>query len=122
MRDKDGNWTKVYPAIRMETEEYTSDGCSDTLCTTTSINEQINQADQPVVMYPNPASDVLHVVVRETIGDCLFQLYDTNGRMVSQRSLVIGSQDITIDLPAGVYIATFTNSAGIFYSRKLMIY
>ena len=102
--------------------KYTSDGCSDTLCTTTSINEQIKQADLPLVMYPNPASDVLHVLVRETTGSCQMQLSDMHGRIVSTSRIITGSQDIALDLPAGVYIATFTNATGIFYSRKLIVY
>ena len=102
--------------------KYTSDGCSDTLCTTTSINEQIKQSDQPIVMYPNPASDVLHLVVRETTGPCQMQLSDMHGRMATVSQLSIGSQDIALDLSAGVYIASFTNSTGIFYSRKLIVY
>ena len=102
--------------------KYTSDGCSDTLCTTTSINEQIKQADQPIVMYPNPASDILHVLVREDTGPCQMQLFDIHGRIASESQISLGSQDIALDLPAGVYIATFTNSTGIFYSRKLIVY
>lgn len=102
--------------------KYTSDGCSDTLCTTTSINEQIKQSDQPIVMYPNPASDVLHVVVREATGPSQMQLSDMHGRVVSTTKIITGSQDLALDLPAGVYIASFNNSTGIFYSRKLIVY
>ena len=102
--------------------KYTSDGCSDTLCTTTSINEQIKQAGEPIVMYPNPASDILHLLVREVTGPCQMQLSDMHGRIVSTSQIITGSQDIVLDLTAGVYIATFTNSTGIFYSRKLIVY
>lgn len=102
--------------------KYTSDGCSDTLCTTTSINEQIKQADLPIVMYPNPASDILHLLVSESIGTCQMQLSDMHGRIFSMGQISPGSQDVALDLPAGVYIASFTNSTGIFYSRKLIVY
>lgn len=102
--------------------KYTADGCSDTLCTTTSINEQIKQADLPIVMYPNPASDILHVLVREDIGPSHMQLSDMHGRIVSTSQIITGKQDIAIDLPAGIYIASFTNSTSMFYSRKLIVY
>jgi hypothetical protein len=102
--------------------KYTSDGCSDTICTTTSVNEQIKQADLPIVMYPNPASDILHLLVREATGPCQMQLSDMHGRIVSVSQIIIGSQDIALDLPTGVYIASFTNSTGIFYSSKLIVY
>jgi Secretion system C-terminal sorting domain len=120
-----GGYVSVYelePRSQAFIIKYTADGCSDTLCTSTSLSEQITQAGQPFVMYPNPASDVLHILVCETTGQYQMQLSDLHGRVVSVSQIFTGSQDITIDLPAGVYIASFTSSTGIIYSRKLIVY
>jgi hypothetical protein len=100
----------------------TPDGCSDTICTTTSISEQILQAESQVILYPNPATDRITVIVKETNGPDQMRLIDMHGHSVLVRPLMPGSQDIDLDFPTGVYVASFYSSSGVIYSRKLMIY
>lgn len=39
----------------------TADGCIDTICTTASVEEQINRKKVPIPVYPNPTSDLLYI-------------------------------------------------------------
>ncbi len=112
---------ELEPRSRAFVIKYTSDGCSDTICSTTSIIEQIRQTDQPIVIYPNPASDILSVIVKETMGRCEFRLSNLYGQTVLTQKLEPGNHEIQLSLTKGVYIATFYKDNTLISSRKLVI-
>ena len=47
------------------------DGCIDTICTTVSVEEQINHKKVPIPVYPNPTSDLLYIDLSEIEGQAI---------------------------------------------------
>lgn len=73
-----------------------------------------NDADQPVVIFPNPAEDVLYLNF-ELSGStpAQFNLYDAQGRLVLQQNLTARSGTIPCgDLPAGPYFFLLAQENG----------
>jgi len=46
----------------------TSDGCIDTICTTVSVEEQIQSKKGSIPVYPNPTSDILYIDLSDIAG------------------------------------------------------
>lgn len=46
----------------------TADSCIDTICTTVSVEEQINRNKAPIPVYPNPTSDILYIDLTKVEG------------------------------------------------------
>jgi hypothetical protein len=80
---------------------------------TISLNEQSTgiddvENDRSVKLYPNPASDVLHIATDQRFkGNYNVRILDINGRVVYRdNALIVPSKDITIsvkDLRTGLY-------------------
>ena len=84
----------------------TADGCVDTLCTTTSLLEEIRHREQMVMIYPNPASGYLIAELHEQVQkDAYLELVDISGRLVLRERLTKGQHQIHLDntMP-GMYI------------------
>lgn len=83
------------------------DGCIDTLCTTTSLMDQIARKEIPVRVYPNPATDHMIMELHDGIQDATAMLYDMSGRMVYQSAVQSGVNVIRRDrnrIHAGMYV------------------
>jgi hypothetical protein len=102
----------------------TADGCVDTLCTTTSLLEQLQVKQEHVLVYPNPATD--HLVFELTTGADVLQaaLFDFQGRRLSTMMLRQGANVVPLDqtiLP-GLYLWSVFNEQGqVIDSGKIMI-
>ena len=77
---------------------------------------------EPFEVYPNPASQVLHIVSANVSGGWGAALYALDGRMLLRRSSPSGGRvDLPVDaLPAGEYILRCTTPAGV-YVRKVVV-
>lgn len=60
-------------------------------------------------MYPNPASDKIHVVVP---AEATLVLYNATGKIVLQKTVLTGSEVDIHSLPAGMYYYTIGNESG----------
>ncbi len=99
----------------------TPDGCSDTLCTTTSLEEQIRNWDKNVLLYPNPVDDRLIVQIKELQGDADLQISDLQGRVIIRKRVQEGENVVEMDLPSGMYVCTIVSSGKLEYSGKIVV-
>ncbi len=85
----------------------TPDGCIDTLCTTTAIEDDIRLQVEKMVVYPNPARDEVTLEVSREVPSCsIITIYTLQG-VEMHRGRLDGSKH-RIDVsgwPAGSYIA-----------------
>lgn len=81
------------------------DGCIDTLCTTTDIENFIRLKEKRILLFPNPARSELHIAVSEAVPlPILVLLYDMHGRLFM--STWINQYETSLDisgLPDGIY-------------------
>ncbi len=68
----------------------TADGCIDTLCTTVSIEDLIQNPDERVVVYPNPASEMITFKLPESETTCIVHLYTIDGVQVQRQEVTQG--------------------------------
>ena len=62
------------------------DGCIDTLCTITDIEEQIWLKENKINLYPNPLQDELNIVLDESLlRDAKVSIYNPLGHLVFYR-------------------------------------
>jgi hypothetical protein len=90
------------------------DGCIDTLCAATNIEDLLLHPDQRIQFYPNPASELINI----DIGDhplLLVEIYDLQGVLMKKELLVKGQNRISLNndtLVPGIYfwkISTIQN-------------
>lgn len=75
-----------------------------------------------VKIYPNPATDLINVMVSNFVGDLKVELFDINGRLVKSKSIDF-SGNYTLDLNglnSGVYIVKLTGTE-LNHSEKIVI-
>lgn len=100
----------------------TPDGCTDTLCTTTSIVEQIKNWEHNVLLFPNPAVDELKLLIKSMAGTGDLKVYDIQGNCTITSKVFQGTNVIsTTSLANGLYFYSISSSAGIIYSGKFTI-
>lgn len=99
----------------------TPDGCTDTLCTTTSIEEQIRNWVRNVVLYPNPATDVLNIRIKELPDSADLVISDMHGREWRRQPVQEGDNVVNLNLPSGMYVCTVFSSGGLVYSGKVVV-
>lgn len=76
-----------------------------TLCWTTSVQEM---AEEPLEMFPNPASDRLNIIVPESTGT--LEMFDLRGKVILTQQ--VNSSLLTVDLGsvlAGYYVVKVTS-------------
>lgn len=89
----------------------TKDGCIDTLCTTSSLAQQIHDRDSKVKVYPNPATDYLIVDFRDQpFNNPSFELYDLVGHLILKEAVHEGVQSFNLeDAVRGMYLWRVTD-------------
>lgn len=98
------------------------DGCTDTVCTTTSIYEQIKNWEQNVLLYPNPAVDELTLLIKSMAGIGDLKIYDIQGNCTITSKVSQGNNGIsTTNLPNALYFYSLSSSEGKIYSGKFTI-
>lgn len=119
----DENWNSAYPYVVGPTfyGEVTGDKVTaiseptTTYVSTNSLTENLNEND--FTIYPNPASELLMVQIKTLVEENLeVKLYDTKGKLVSQKSFLQGSTIVffeTETLYSGMYILEISNNKSI---------
>lgn len=86
--------------------------------------ETMNKSDDNKwEMYPNPASDIINIVVSNGELNQQLSIYDINGRLVYETIMESSAKTIKLDnirVKPGVYLVNLNNN-GITESRKLII-
>ncbi|MBK9737625.1 MAG: T9SS type A sorting domain-containing protein [Saprospiraceae bacterium] len=79
-------------------------------------------SDQRLKVYPNPASNLVHIVAASDISG-MFSISDLNGKEVNHVQITETSKNqISIrDWPSGVYFWKLTNRSGSIITGKLVI-
>ena len=93
----------------------TKDGCIDTLCTTTSIDQEfVSNNTNHVKIYPNPATDYITIDMEFNLADdYYFELYNVNGQKVIRKYIDFGASIEDIDyLNPGFYYWKVINKNG----------
>jgi hypothetical protein len=103
----------------------TKDGCIDTLCTTTSILDQIARLQAPINVYPNPASEYLIFEMNERSDPARAEIFDMTGRRVQWSFVKSGINVVMLDHQlniSGLYAWRVVSEHGTFLqSGKVMI-
>ncbi|MCQ2280068.1 MAG: leucine-rich repeat protein [Bacteroidales bacterium] len=74
-------------------------------------------AKQSVKVYPNPASDVIHIEMNTNTNNKIF-VYDICGKKVANIESKASSTDINLSsLPQGVYILRIINVSGVYVEK-----
>jgi hypothetical protein len=81
------------------------DGCIDTVCTTTNIEDLIRVENQEMLIYPNPASSSIHILLGNNLtGSIEIRLYDLMGTLRKSFSVSDSISELDISsLPNEVY-------------------
>jgi len=84
------------------------DGCIDTLCTTTDIENLIRQQEAIIKVYPNPTSSELHIQMQNAPpGPVKISFYNHMGVLLKFFSFSSVNMDMDVSfLPAGLYWVT----------------
>jgi hypothetical protein len=102
----------------------TADGCVDTLCTTTSLMEQIWDLGQKVKVYPNPATDYIVFEIADSADNLRAVVCDMQGRELSTINCGPGANVMMLDqcFSPGLYLWRVLNVRGaITGSGKFMV-
>lgn len=104
----------------------TNDGCIDTLyCGLVSATApEPPKARQQVSVYPNPASDMLHITISEgTTSPCTLSVLDMSGRVCGVNATVAeGAASIDVSaLQVGLYMLCFKFANGEVLFKKLSV-
>jgi hypothetical protein len=76
------------------------------------------KAENPVAMYPNPAKDILNVVVKKP---STFELFNMAGQLVKKQNIEGAATVKVSDLNRGFYIAKIVDKNGFVQTKKLII-
>lgn len=93
----------------------TKDGCVDTLCTTTSLLDQLEKREKKIHVYPNPATDYLIFEIDESLDVVYVEIYDLSGRRIQYQRLRSGSEVMLLDdgrFSAGMYVWRVVDARG----------
>lgn len=78
------------------------------------------ELSQTISVYPNPASDVLHIATQDGVTVDEVQLYDVSGRLVREYSDVSGGSISVTGLAKGMYILKVIADKGN-YSERVIV-
>lgn len=85
----------------------TADGCVDTLCTTTSLLDQLHRKSTLVDVYPNPTTDYLIFDLDERLDQVRVEIFDLNGRILQSQHMRPGISAMMLDMArvtSGIYV------------------
>jgi hypothetical protein len=76
-------------------------------------NESFN-LEQTITIYPNPANDVLHIMMPTTIQLEKVEIYNTLGQLVDTKD----ANDFSVaELSAGLHLLKITTSEGVIHKN-----
>lgn len=98
------------------------DGCIDTLCTTTAIEDILRLQEQKIDAYPNPMQDELNIVLDELLPeDVSVSIYNTMGHLVFSDVMDGHKKTISVaDWPAGLHVVQAISKGSVVASIKVV--
>jgi hypothetical protein len=79
----------------------------------TLVNETFD-LDQSISVYPNPANDILHIMMPTTIQLEKVEIFNTLGQIVGQKT----EHDFSIsELASGIHLLKITTSEGVIHKN-----
>lgn len=82
----------------------TPDGCSDTLCTITSLENQIVEKQKRIFIHPNPVIDELHLFIPDEINTSRVEILNVQGESIERENLHHGENILSLKCPPGIYV------------------
>jgi hypothetical protein len=99
----------------------TADGCIDTLCTTTSIEEQIAARQGWQVVFPNPVRDEIRIrLPDEDPLPMTMAVFDMQGRIVDRIQVTERQQSFKVDWQPGMYGYQLLHKGAPVYVGKMV--
>src|SRR5690606_22867980 len=99
----------------------TPDGCVDTICTTTSIDEQIAASEGWQVVFPNPVREEVRIVLPEDAPlPMVMTVYDLQGRIVDRLHIADRRHTYPTAWQPGMYGYTISHAGIARYVGKLV--
>lgn len=102
----------------------TKDGCVDTLCTT-SVIEDIITRNHNLMCYPNPANDEVNFYLENISNEDFYEIniLDINGVKIASKELVFGENAIAFGnlLPPGMYLWKLTKAKQIIDGGRFIV-
>lgn len=97
------------------------DGCIDTLCTITDIEEQIRLKENKICLYPNPAQSEIKVIISEQVTlPVNIQLYDMHGKLLTSNLVNQSASTLSLsDLPGGLYHVVIKNKGEVIFAKSV---
>lgn len=101
----------------------TSDGCIDSLCIVSDIDEDVSKNNAIFSLYPNPASNELFVYTNEnSISNYYFDLYSPLGSLVLHTKIFTELSRIDIqNIIQGIYIWKISHNNHTYKTGKVII-
>ena len=103
-----------------------ADGCMEVFdCGLVPVAERAGETERKVVVYPNPASEVLNIAFSEAMnlgGE--IGLYDLHGCLVLNRPIERGAKEISVNtgtVPPGFYFYEVKGYEGVLQAGKVVI-
>jgi len=91
------------------------DGCIDTLCTTSLIENTQLGNQKNIEVFPNPAFEYINVSLINSTSSCNITIYDLNGKVLLRQELFPGKNVIYFDEKinySGLFLWTLVNNTG----------
>ena len=98
----------------------TPDGCTDTLCTITSIEDKLIKNRKQIGIRPNPVYDELHISIPIECSGAIVEIMNLQGQHVFQAPLNTTDNVIEADFPSGFYFYSIRNQNQIIGSGKFI--
>ncbi len=99
----------------------TPDGCIETICTTTSLQEQITAKAGIQILFPNPVRDEMRIRLPEPTEErSALWIYNTQGMIVHQEPIDLQTHSFSTDLPDGVYFYELREGNAVRYIGKFV--
>jgi hypothetical protein len=88
--------------------------------TVSVANEEIQQQKLDC-QYPNPFPNGSTFSCKDLAENATIYIYNTQGQILQSHSMKSYQQDLTLNLPTGLYLVIITNSKGIIGQEKLVV-
>jgi len=112
-------WDTVYPRPVPPVPFIILDSFSYNPCSSTNINEIANFYENSIQLYPNPAIDQVNIEISEDISIKEINIYDINGKTVSNIQNINNQIDFFEHTSGLYYVRFFTNKGMI--TKKIIV-
>lgn len=119
LRGWDGDRAFVVPAAAI-TISYVWGSCEEECDTSSGPVGVMNHISQGLLMFPNPAFDIVTLVVPVSKSLCTVELFDISGKLY--RSIEFTGQEVKVgvaDLQKGVYLVKVTSGNRLFIGKLI---